>query len=126
MRAPPVASAPTLRNSRRFMLKSPWSSLATHELGCGQEQRQRLLRARRARDRGAGRAAEVGAEELRGELGGVAATAEPAAHRVRPLDALQERRGSVPIGAPVGPPGGRARLPGALTEELEGRERPVG
>ena len=44
-------------------------------------------------------------------------------HRVRPGDALEQRGGTVPVGAGVGPAGRRSRLQVALTERLEGLQR---
>ena len=53
----------------------------------------------------------------------VAAAAEALADRVRPLDALHERRGAVPVGAAVRPARRRPGLPGSLPEQLERCER---
>src|SRR6202008_4957785 len=80
--APPVARAPTLRNSRRFMAGMMFLrglALAAQELRRREQQGHRLLGARRVRDRAAGRLREVGAEQLRGELDSVAPPAEPSA-----------------------------------------------
>ena len=44
--------------------------------------------------------------------------------RIGKFDALQQRGRAVPVGTAVRPTGGRAGGESALTEELEGRERP--
>src|SRR4051812_6151974 len=107
MSAPLAASALVARNwrrSKRVMGASRSSTAsAAQELWSGEQQRERLCAACRARDRLARVVAECCAEQLGCEVRGVLSRACTLADGVGPFDALHQRGGAIPVGATIGP-----------------------